>query len=283
MENFTTEQHKRDSSGKAIVESPDKTIANLREKQRNQNFINGVVISAMALTVVLTGTLLGATASANSDLKSQVETLKEQNVAMVNSQKVSDANNYTGTSTISNTSNRDYNYDNRYDYANNTADRNYTDRYYTSPDRNRNTSYNNTTNNASNINERNSNYTPRRTRDYTSNYNRGNYRRNRTQTSSNENNYTETPTPVSYTPSTNDVNKINDKMVNSYTSKPTSATYPNKKEPSENTNVVNLPRLSSYISDITGQKTKDYKRDTYTSSADISKTNDKYKPTIKNL
>lgn len=77
MQNFTTQEHQRNHS--TVMENPGKTIANLREKQRNRNLINGVIISAMALAVVATGTVLGSTVAHNQQLKGQLGDLTTQN------------------------------------------------------------------------------------------------------------------------------------------------------------------------------------------------------------
>lgn len=92
MENFTTQQHQRDNQGNVVVENPGKTIANLREKQRTRNFVNGVVIAAMALTVVLTGTMLGATTAHNNELKAKISNLELQNQAHLNQRLASENN-----------------------------------------------------------------------------------------------------------------------------------------------------------------------------------------------
>ena len=77
MQNFTTQEHPRNHS--IVVENPGKTIANLREKQRNRNLVNGVIISAMALAVVVTGSVLGSTVAHNQQLKGQLGELTTQN------------------------------------------------------------------------------------------------------------------------------------------------------------------------------------------------------------
>lgn len=77
MQNFTTQEHQRNQS--TVLENPGKTIANLREKQRNRNLVNGMVISAMALAVVVTGSVLGSTVAHNQQLKGQLGELMTQN------------------------------------------------------------------------------------------------------------------------------------------------------------------------------------------------------------
>ncbi len=77
MQNFTTQEHPRNHS--TVVENPGKTIANLREKQRNRNLVNGVIISAMALGIVVTGSILGSTVAHNQQLKGQLGELTTQN------------------------------------------------------------------------------------------------------------------------------------------------------------------------------------------------------------
>ena len=77
MTNFTSDQHQRNADGNVVIEPASKTIAKIKEKQSNRNFVNGVIISALALTVVLTGTLLGATAKHNRDLRAQIQSLQQ--------------------------------------------------------------------------------------------------------------------------------------------------------------------------------------------------------------
>ena len=77
MQNFTTQEHQRNQS--TVLENPGKTIAQLREKQRNRNLVNGMIISAMALAVVVTGSVLGSTVAHNQQLKGQLGELTTQN------------------------------------------------------------------------------------------------------------------------------------------------------------------------------------------------------------
>lgn len=78
MQNYTTQEHHGNHEINVVEPNPGKTIAQLREKQRNRNLINGVVIASLALVVVLTGTLLGATTAHNNQLKSKLDTLQTQ-------------------------------------------------------------------------------------------------------------------------------------------------------------------------------------------------------------
>ena len=78
MQNYTTQEHHGNHEFNVVETNPGKTIANLRAKQRNRNLINGVVIASLALVVVLTGTLLGATTAHNDQLKSKLDTLQTQ-------------------------------------------------------------------------------------------------------------------------------------------------------------------------------------------------------------
>ncbi len=80
MQNFTTQEHPRHHS--TVVENPGKTIANLREKQRNRNLVNGVIIATMAMAVVVTGSVLGSTVAHNQQLKGQLGDLTTQNQAL---------------------------------------------------------------------------------------------------------------------------------------------------------------------------------------------------------
>lgn len=89
MQNFTTQEHQRTNQGNVVVENPGKTIAKMRAEQQNRNIVNGIVIAAMALTVVITGTMLGATTAHNNQLKKQIRNLETQNTTTL-SQRVTD-------------------------------------------------------------------------------------------------------------------------------------------------------------------------------------------------
>lgn len=89
MENFTTQEHQRSNQGNVVVENPGKTIAKMREDQKNRNIVSGIIISAMALTVVLTGTMLGATTAHNNKLKTQIRNMEMQNTTTM-SQRLDD-------------------------------------------------------------------------------------------------------------------------------------------------------------------------------------------------
>jgi hypothetical protein len=93
---FTSEQHQRNANGDIVIEPAGKTIARMREKQRDRNFVHGVIISALALAVVLTGTLLGVTSKYNADLRSQLENM--QNDQSASTQQLN-GNNGTGDMT----------------------------------------------------------------------------------------------------------------------------------------------------------------------------------------
>jgi type II secretory pathway pseudopilin PulG len=85
--NFTSEQHERNAQGDIVIEPAGKTIARMREKQQSRNFVYGVIISALALGVVLTGTMLGAATRSNSDLQARINTLQnDQNQSAYNQQ-----------------------------------------------------------------------------------------------------------------------------------------------------------------------------------------------------
>ena len=90
MQNFTTQSHQRTNQGNVVVENPGKTIAKMREDQKNRNLISGIIIAAMALTVILTGTMLGATTAHNNKLQTQIRQMELQNTTTL-SQRVADS------------------------------------------------------------------------------------------------------------------------------------------------------------------------------------------------
>lgn len=89
MQNFTTQEHQRTNQGNVVVENPGKTIANMRKEQQNRNLVNGIAIAALALTVVITGSMLGATTAHNNQLKKQIRNLETQNTTIL-SQRVAE-------------------------------------------------------------------------------------------------------------------------------------------------------------------------------------------------
>ncbi|MDR0384080.1 MAG: hypothetical protein LBH47_02020 [Christensenellaceae bacterium] len=92
--NFYSEEHKRDAFGNVIVEPTGNTIAKMRERHRSTNFINGVIMSCLALSVILTGAALGATGRRANDLQNQLESAQQQN-AELNRQVSSYQTSYT--------------------------------------------------------------------------------------------------------------------------------------------------------------------------------------------
>lgn len=76
--NFTSNEHMRDSSGNAMIESAGRTIARMRERQRGKNFVFGVVITALALSTAITGIMLGAQTRYANDLRAKLDTANQQ-------------------------------------------------------------------------------------------------------------------------------------------------------------------------------------------------------------
>jgi hypothetical protein len=99
--NFTSQEHSRDASGNVVMESAGRTIANMRERQRGRNFVNGVIISALALSTILTGVMLGATSRYANNLRAELNTANQQ----LQSQNYSGQSNYSGSMNGSGTSN----------------------------------------------------------------------------------------------------------------------------------------------------------------------------------
>jgi type II secretory pathway pseudopilin PulG len=80
--NYTSQEHSRDSGSNVVMESAGRTIARMRERQRGRNFVNGVVISCLALATVVTGVLLGATSRYANNLRSELNSVQQQNQAL---------------------------------------------------------------------------------------------------------------------------------------------------------------------------------------------------------
>lgn len=71
MQSFTTQAHQRNYRGEVVVDSPNPP----RTRQKRHKIITGIVTSVMALAVIITSGLLGATTVHNHELQQQVETM----------------------------------------------------------------------------------------------------------------------------------------------------------------------------------------------------------------
>ena len=72
MQSFTTQSHQRNYQGNVVMPQPQK-----RPSKRHK-VLTGITTAVMALAVVVTGGLLGATTKHNQQLKNEVQTLRVQ-------------------------------------------------------------------------------------------------------------------------------------------------------------------------------------------------------------
>lgn len=81
MQSFTTQSHQRNYQGNVVV--PNSASAHAQRGQKRHKILTGVALSAMALAVVVTGGLLGATTIHNRQLKSQLHTLQTEDPQVI--------------------------------------------------------------------------------------------------------------------------------------------------------------------------------------------------------
>jgi hypothetical protein len=106
--NFTSQEHSRDASGNVVLENTGRTIARMRERQRGRNFVNGVIITALALSTVVTGILLGASNRYANNLRAELASVQQQMQSQNysgNSSNMNGTNGMNRTSGMSGTSN----------------------------------------------------------------------------------------------------------------------------------------------------------------------------------
>ncbi len=75
MQTFTTQSHQRNYQGNVVVATPEYQA---RLKKKRKKIFSGITTAIMALAVVITGSLLGATTVHNQQLKHQVKDLQIQ-------------------------------------------------------------------------------------------------------------------------------------------------------------------------------------------------------------
>jgi len=75
MQTFTTQSHQRNYQGNVVVETSDYQA---RLKKKRNKILSGITTAVMALAIIATSGLLGATTIHNQQLKHQVKTLQTQ-------------------------------------------------------------------------------------------------------------------------------------------------------------------------------------------------------------
>ena len=74
MQSYTTQSHQRNYQGNVVMPHANQN----RAKKKRHQLLAGITTTVMALAVVVTGGLLGATAIHNHQLKNEVQTLRIQ-------------------------------------------------------------------------------------------------------------------------------------------------------------------------------------------------------------